>query len=309
MRQYFASDFAYGVNPQVAGLFIIPPAGTGSSGAQTYTVPTPGCVAVGGINFSPLATNAPVNLGTDTNLTPSAVNLIPNSPSTFTVTVTAAHGSGTLVSSYTCGLQEALNQAAGQTGGAVVVDGKWASLGGTTAMITGAANPSGSAVFIIDDRGSALTTYVWNGSAFTASGGAASLVTANGASITYGTLSENLTLSTGGTTTDTTAKLLPANSVILGVVFRVTTTIATATGWQPGDPTTAGRFGAAQTGGQLTAGATFNGGVFNTTGIASATTGTVQTSAASVRITTTGTPSAGAIRITSFYYTLVPPTS
>ena len=126
---------------------------------------------------------------------------------------------------------------------------------------------------------------------------------------TAGIATSAAAVTTPVTTTDTTANLLPANSVILGIVYRVTTTIATATGWQPGDPTTAGRFGAAQTGGQLTAGATFNGGVFNTTGIASATTGMVQTSAAKARITTTGTPSAGAIRITSFYYTLVPPTS
>jgi hypothetical protein len=58
MREYYASDHAYGVaGSTVAPLYIIPPAGAGT-GSQTYTVPTPNVVGVGGFSFSPLATNA-----------------------------------------------------------------------------------------------------------------------------------------------------------------------------------------------------------------------------------------------------------
>lgn len=128
----------------------------------------------------------------------------------------------------------------------------------------------------------------------------------NGGYVEWGSVSENLTLSTSGATTDTTANLLPANSYIESVTGRVTTTITTATSWQLGDPTTAGRFTAAQSGGQLTAAATIVGLVHcDVTG----TGGPRQTAAAKVRVTTVGTPGAGAIRITSYYRAYVPATS
>lgn len=128
----------------------------------------------------------------------------------------------------------------------------------------------------------------------------------NAGYVEWGSVSENLTLSTSGTTTDTAANLLPADSYIESVTGRVTTTVATATSWQLGDPTTAGRFTAAQSGGQLTAGATVVGLVqCDVTGAG----GPRQTAAAKVRVTTVGTPSAGAIRITSYYRTFVAPTS
>jgi hypothetical protein len=128
----------------------------------------------------------------------------------------------------------------------------------------------------------------------------------NAGYVEWGSVSENLTLSTGGTTTDTAANLLPADSYIESVTGRVTTTVATATDWKLGDATTAGRFTAAQSGAQLTAGATIAGLVHcDVTGNG----GPRQTAAAKVRVTTTGTPSAGAIRITSYYRTFVAPTS
>jgi hypothetical protein len=128
----------------------------------------------------------------------------------------------------------------------------------------------------------------------------------NAGYVEWGSVSENLTLSTGGTTTDTAANLLPADSYIESVTARVTTTVATATSWQVGDATTAGRFTAAQSGAQLTAGATVVGLVHcDVTGAG----GPRQTAAAKVRITTVGTPSAGALRLTSFYRTFVAPTS
>jgi hypothetical protein len=140
----------------------------------------------------------------------------------------------------------------------------------------------------------------------TAVGGAVRRYGNNAGYVEWGSVAENLTLSTGGTTTDTAANLLPADSYIESVTARVTTTVATATSWQLGDATTAGRFTAAQSGAQLTAGATVVGLVHcDVTGAG----GPRQTAAAKVRITTVGTPSAGALRITSYYRTFVAPTS
>lgn len=127
---------------------------------------------------------------------------------------------------------------------------------------------------------------------------------ANGAQWIKGQASELLTLSTGGTTTDTTANLLPANSIIEAVVARVTTTITVATDWKLGDPTTAGRFSAADS--TMTAGEVVVGTVqADQTGAA----GPRQVAAAKVRVSTTGTPGAGVIRITVFYRQFVGPTS
>jgi len=120
------------------------------------------------------------------------------------------------------------------------------------------------------------------------------------------------TLNTGGTTTDTGVSCLPANSIIDAVVARVTTTITSAcTGWELGDGTTAARFSSNNTG--LTAGTTTDAthiGTFNNTGIASATTGMWQASAAKVRVTCAGgNPGAGAIRIIVYSHTWTAPTS
>jgi hypothetical protein len=128
----------------------------------------------------------------------------------------------------------------------------------------------------------------------------------NGSQQLTGQLTQNVTLNTGGTTTDSTIQL-PAGSIILSVTARVTTTITTATDWKLGDATIADRFSDANS--TLTAGTT-------TVGInqwkadrVTAGQGAFQQSAAAVRITTTGTPGAGAIRITIHYLQLIPPTS
>ena len=130
---------------------------------------------------------------------------------------------------------------------------------------------------------------------------------ANNAQRTWGQASELLTLSTAGATTDTTANLLPADSIIESVVVRVTTTITTATDWSVGDATTAARFAAANA--TMTAGATSVGLQHLQGSVATDAAGPVQTAAAKVRITTTGTPGAGAVRITVFYKTFGAPTS
>lgn len=120
------------------------------------------------------------------------------------------------------------------------------------------------------------------------------------------------TLATGATATDTGLNCLPANSIIDAVVARVTTTITSAcTGWELGDATTPARFSSNNT--VLTAGTTTDAahiGTFNNSGIASATTGIWQATAAKVRITCAGgDPGAGAIRVIVYSHSPTAPTS
>lgn len=118
---------------------------------------------------------------------------------------------------------------------------------------------------------------------------------------------ELITLSTSGTTTDSSANLLPANSIIQGVTCRVTTTITTATDWSVGDPTTAARFSSANA--TLTSGTTSVGLNHHAGSVSTDAAGPTQATAAKLRITTTGTPGAGAVRCTVFYSQFSPPTS
>ena len=113
---------------------------------------------------------------------------------------------------------------------------------------------------------------------------------------------ELITLSTSGTTTNSITNLLPANSVIEAVAAYVTTTITTATNWSLGDATIATRFCAAQT--NLASGSTVVGLKHVDQ---SGTSGPIQSSANTLRITTTGTPGAGAIRVSVFYRTYTAP--
>jgi hypothetical protein len=122
-----------------------------------------------------------------------------------------------------------------------------------------------------------------------------------------GSMTELLTLSTSGTTTDTTNNLLPVDAIIESVVVRITTTITTATNWSVGDGTTAARFCSSNA--TLTAGTTSTCLNHQKGGVATDAAGPTQTAAAKVRITTTGTPGAGVIRITVFYRRMIPPTS
>jgi hypothetical protein len=122
---------------------------------------------------------------------------------------------------------------------------------------------------------------------------------------TKGVATELLTLSTGAATTDTTANLLPANSLIDSVVVRVTTGITTAVSFTVGDATTGARFA---TGVAAAAGTTSVGLLHKNPDVAAAA-GPVQTTAAKVRITCNTTPGAGIVRITVFYRTFAPPSS
>ena len=135
----------------------------------------------------------------------------------------------------------------------------------------------------------------------------AQLYDANGGYWERGYLSELLTLSTGGATTDTTANLLPADAVIEAVCARITTTITTATDWKLGDATTAARFTSANA--TLASGTTTVGLNHQKGAVATDAAGPTQIAAAKVRVTTTGTPGAGAIRITVFFSKWIAPTS
>lgn len=109
---------------------------------------------------------------------------------------------------------------------------------------------------------------------------------------------ELVTLSTSGTTTDTSADLLPANAVIEAVTTRVTTALTTATSFQVGDATTPTRFLGSTS--PVTAGSTAVGLRHFMGSVATDAAGSTQASAAKVRITCNVTPGAGAIRVTVF---------
>lgn len=131
------------------------------------------------------------------------------------------------------------------------------------------------------------------------------ILSINGASRGIAEKSELLTLSTGGTTTVTAANLVPANSVIESIAYRITTTITTATA-----------FTVKVTGGN----------VFNTIGTATSSQTTMtanatgvlvpsafadqyNSAATTITVDTTGTPGAGVIRLTVFSKRIVPPAS
>lgn len=161
--QYRAVSFAYGIAQDIPALEVDMPTGATSAVAtQTLSVAFGTVALQDGTLISPLATNAPVVVGTGANadtVTPSAVSN--NTPqiyqsSTFTATTFSnAHGTGDKVASGTVGLQEAINAANAAGGGVVIVDAAWKQMGGTTAMITAASLPANGLVSIQDSRGGA----------------------------------------------------------------------------------------------------------------------------------------------------------
>ena len=120
-------------------------------------------------------------------------------------------------------------------------------------------------------------------------------------------LEEEITLATGAATTDSTANLLPANSIILCVTSRVTTTITTAVNYALGDATVGTRFAAANT--SVAAGDT-GVGLSAMFGVVSATNaGPTQAAAAKLRITCNANPGAGKVRVCVMGWTFAAPTS
>ena len=112
--------------------------------------------------------------------------------------------------------------------------------------------------------------------------------------------SQEVTLDTTAlsTHTDSASTLLPAGAVILAVVGTVTKEITGASDWKLGDPTSAGRFSAASS--DLTAGTQVVGLLHRAGNVATVALGATQAAAAKVRITTTGTATAGKILVTAW---------
>jgi hypothetical protein len=131
--------------------------------------------------------------------------------------------------------------------------------------------------------------------------------TANGAKCATKSISELITLSTSATTTNSTANLLPANSIIKAVCAYVQTAITGATDWSLGDATVASRFASANA--TLTAGTPTVGLNHHKGSVTTDSAGPTQAAAAKLRITTTGTATAGKIRVTVFYEEFTAPGS
>ena len=206
-------------------------------------------------------------------------------------------------------LANATDSSSSTTGGTIITGGLGVAkklFVGTTAAVGGVLTASDATASTSTATGSVVSAGGLGVAKDSFFGGLVEHITANGAAAIIHSVSENLTLSIAGTTTDTTIDL-PAGSLILGVLGRVTTTITTATDWGLGDPTTALRFAAVNA--TMTAGATSIGILQWSGAVSTLATGPSQPAAAKVRVTTTGTPGAGAIRITIFYLQLVAPTS
>ena len=131
------------------------------------------------------------------------------------------------------------------------------------------------------------------------------LFDSNGGSWERGYNREVVTLSTVALYTDSTADLLPANSLIEAVCFNVNTAITTATMWWGGDPTTFARFTDTQTG--LTLGTAVVG--MSHQDQPAPPRGRLQSSAAKVRVTFDAIPGAGVIEVIVWFSKFVAPTS
>ena len=150
--QYFASDYAYGINPDVENMVV--QSGSNAAGVSgTVNVNKSTLPLAFGRTISPFNTNASINIDGDTAVAVSAISIdyVTGLTSLTLTTPTHAHGKGSIISSGTVGLQEALNDAASRTnGGVVIVDARWTTLGGTNAMVAAATIPTGC--YILDLR-------------------------------------------------------------------------------------------------------------------------------------------------------------
>lgn len=158
--EFNAIQFAYGINPSCSSIQVF--SGASVSGSYTLTLFAGYGVTADGTNFNPFNTNSPILVGegaSSETVTPTAVsNTTPAAYGTTLVTATFAfaHGIGDQVRSGTVGLQEAINFAAGFGGGTVIVDARWASFGGTNAMLSAAVLPPN--VTLVDNRTGGITT-------------------------------------------------------------------------------------------------------------------------------------------------------
>ena len=109
------------------------------------------------------------------------------------------------------------------------------------------------------------------------------------------TVGEEILSFTGGATVNSVGNLLPANSLIMGVSFRVVIVIASSRTISIGDSTQAARFQAAATSGA--AGTTGVGTLHWNPAVASDALGPRQVTATTVRVTASGTAASGAVRV------------
>lgn len=193
--RYNALDYAYGVRGTAPAALTVY-TGTTSTGAGTLTLNLSYTQLSDGGVLYPLSLNAPITVGSGTTqetVTPTALNGCNYSSGyggcTVTATFTYVHGTGENITSGSLGLQEAINAAAGASGGFAVVDGKWALAGGTTALVTGAflSGPLTKPVVTIEDNRQLQVTY-WGPRPTTksliAAGAALTLTGAAGGSLT-----------------------------------------------------------------------------------------------------------------------------
>lgn len=126
---------------------------------------------------------------------------------------------------------------------------------------------------------------------------------------TWGYTTELMTIAAAGST-DSAANLLPANSVIRGVVARVTVVIPTAVTFRLGDAATTRRFSATDT---STAATSTVVGITHMAGsVTTDAAGPTQGAAAQVRLTMNGgvpANNSGRVRVTVFYSSFTAPTS
>jgi len=154
--RFAAVDYAYGCpgSGLPPGLVVDSP--SVASGAQTLTLAYGFTIMSDGTLLFPLNTNAPINIGSDSNaeqVTPTAVGTATTAryeATTLTATFANSHGTGDPISSATYGLQEAINDANARGGGVVVVDAAWYALGGTATILAAATLPSNGSVQIED---------------------------------------------------------------------------------------------------------------------------------------------------------------
>lgn len=156
---YEAVDYAYGITSAPGPLTI--QTGNSAAGTTSITVQFAYVTLGDGTKLFPLATNAPITVGTGANntqetVTPSGVsncNFDAGYGScTLTATFANAHGMGEPIVSGTMGLVEAANAANGMGGGQVAVDAAWVKRGGTQAMIATAQASLPATVTLIDNR-------------------------------------------------------------------------------------------------------------------------------------------------------------
>lgn len=223
------------------------------------------------------------SLGSQTSATGDATTAVGGG---VVVTGAQSTGLGTGATTSTATYAVALGAYSSATGsGAIAIGGNYPQAAHASSIAIGADAVAGGAN---QAKFGSSANYL---SAFAVAGGA------NGQVWTDGVATELVTLSTSGTTTDTSVNLLPADSIIYAVTTYVTTTISGGgvASYSIGDPTTGTRFASGVT--PLTAGST-------KVGLGAPC--SAQATAAKVRITASATPSAGQVRVTVHYRTFTP---